>query len=149
MNKKIIAIIVIIIAILILGFTFYTQNTVKIGKAYFTVPDGYQVVDEGNYVNLTSGKNYMCLVKEAADENVEKSIDKYTKNKKNTNDTLSFSKFSSGDVSITKSVSKKDPKVFHYWFVKDGKTYEAFTWSGNSNSDNFLTTLISSMKPAI
>ena len=149
MNKKIIAIIVIIIAILILGFTFYTQNTVKIGNAYFTVPDGYQVVDEGSYVNLTSGKNYMCLVKEVDDENVEKSIDKYTKNNKKNNDTLSFSKFSSGDVSITKSVSKKDSKVFHYWFVKDGKTYEAFTWSGNSNSDDFLTTLISSMKPAI
>ena len=41
MNKKIIAIIVLIIAILILGFFFYTQNTVKVGNSYFAVPEGY------------------------------------------------------------------------------------------------------------
>lgn len=149
MNKKILAIIVVVIAILILGFVFYTQNTVKVGNAYFTVPEGYHVVDEGNHFNLTSGNNYMCLVKNVSNDDINKSIDAYTKNKKASNDTLKFSKFSSGDVSVTKSVSSKDAKVFHYWFEKDGKKYEAFTWSGDSNSDKLLINLINSMKPAI
>ena len=100
-------------------------------------------------INVTSGSKYICLVKEVADENITISIDKYTNNKKNGNDTLKFSKFNCRDISVTKSVSSKNPNVLHYWFVKDGKTYEAFTWSGDSNSDAFLTNLINTMKPAI
>ena len=149
MNKKIIAIIVLIIAILIFGFFFYTNNTVKVGNSYFAVPEGYHVVDEGKYVNVTSGKNDICLYKEVSDENINKSIANYAKNKKNNNDTLKYSKLSSGDVNITKSVTGKNNEVIHYWFTKNGKTYEAFTWSGNSNSDNLLKNLIDSMKPAI
>lgn len=150
MNKKIIVIIGVIIVILIAVFFFYTQNTVKIGNSYFTIPDGYHVVDEGDYVNLTSGSNYICLVKECADENINKSIEKYESSKKvNGNDTLHFSNFSSADINVIKSVSNKDSNVVHYWFVKDGKTYEAFNWAGNSNSDNLLINLIKTMKPAI
>ena len=79
-----------------------------------------------------------------------KAIDKYTQIKHdNENDSLEFSKLNMGDVQVTKSVSKKNPKTFHYWFEKNGKTYEAFTWSGNHNSDAFLTNLIVSMKPGI
>lgn len=149
MNKKIIAIIVILISILVAGFFFYTQNTVKVGNSYFTVPEGYHVIDEGDYINLTSESNYMCLVKKVADDNINNSIEKYKDNKVSGNDTLNFSKFTAGDVEVTKSVSNKNQNVFHYWFVKDGKTYEAFTWSGNSNSDNLLKNLINTMKPAV
>lgn len=149
MNKKIIAIIVVVIAILILGFVFYTQNTVKVGDVYFAVPDGYHVVDEADYVNITSGSNYMCLHKHLSDKNINESIKDFVKYKKKGNDTLKFSKFTSGDITITKSLSSKDPKIFHYWFEKDGKTYHAFTWAGNQNSDSFMTNLVSSMKPAI
>ncbi len=150
MNKKIIAIIVILIAILVAGFFFYTQNTVKVGNSYFVIPEGYHVIDEGDYINLTSDSSHMCFVKEVADENVNNSIDKYTSNKQiKENDTLKFSNFSSGDIEVIKSISNKNPKTFHYWFVKDGKTYEAFTWSGNHNSDSLLINLIKTMKPAI
>lgn len=149
MNKKLLAIVFIIIAILILGFCFYTHNTVKVGNAYFTVPEGYHVVDRDYCSNITSETDHMCLVKEVSDDNINNVIEKYNAAKVSENDTLNFSKFSFGEVEVIKSISNKNPNVIHYWFVKDGKTYEAFTWSGNSNSDNLLKNLIHSMKPAI
>ena len=111
MNKKILAIIVIIIAILIASFFFYTHNTMKVGNSYFVIPTGYHVIDEGDYINLTSDINYMCLVKEAADENVNNSIDKYTNIKQvKENDTLKYSNYSSGDIEVIKSISNKNAK---------------------------------------
>ncbi|MBQ6628193.1 MAG: hypothetical protein IJH65_05180 [Methanobrevibacter sp.] len=149
MNKKLLAIGFIIIAILILGFCFYTYNTVKIGNAYFTVPEGYHVVDREYCSNITSETDHMCLVKEVSDDNINNVIEKYNAAKVSENDTLNFSKFSFGEVEVIKSISNKNPNVIHYWFVKDGMTYEAFTWDGDSNSDSLLKNLIHSMKPAI
>lgn len=147
MNKKIV-IIGIIIAILIVGFIFYTQNTIKIGNSYFTIPEGYHVIDEGDYVNLTSGNNHICLYKEIPYDS-NKSISIYEKDKHKENDTLKFSNITSGDVKIIKAVSKKHPNLSHYWFVKDGNSYEAFSWHGDSGSDDILINLIKTMKPTI
>ncbi|WP_405291010.1 hypothetical protein [Methanobrevibacter sp.] len=151
MNKKIIGIIVVIIAILILGFSIYTQNTVKIGNTYFAIPEGYKVVDEGDYYNLSSDINSICIVKKVHQENVEKLIDGYTHSKKSSdNDTLEISKFKVDNYDVYKSVSAKNAKTVHYWLVKDKKTtYEFFTWSGDSNTDRVVTNLIKTMKPFI
>ena len=150
MNKKIIGIVV-IIAILILGFSIYTQNTIKVGNTYFAIPEGYTVVDEGDYYNLSSNINSICIVKKVHEENVKTLIDGYSHSKKSSeNDSLEITKFNVDNYTVYKSVSSKNPKTLHYWLVKDEKTiYEFFTWSGDSNTDRIVTNLIKTMKPFI
>lgn len=150
MNKKLI-IIIAIVAILLLGFYFmYTQNTIKIDNTYFTIPEGYHVIDEGDFINLTSDNNYLCLMKNPVDENITTVTHKYSDYKKShENDTLKFENYQVNGHSVTKSTSVKHPEIVHYWFVKDGKTYEFYTWASNSNSDRLVANLIKTMKTGI
>lgn len=150
MNKKIIIISGVILLVLLLSFCFiYTFNTVRIDGTYFNVPNGYQIDDEGDYINLTSGTNYICLVKEVKNDDVNKLIKEYVNSKKvKENDTISVSSFKVDNLNVYKSISNNNDKTVHYWFVKYGKSYELFTWVANSNSDKIVSDLIKTMKPA-
>ena len=49
-----------------------------------------------------------------------------------------------GNFDIYKSVVSENSSVIHYWFVKNGKGYEIYTGTADSNSDDFILDIINS-----
>ena len=146
MAKKIIAIIIIAIILLTCAFFVYTHNTVKSGNTYFTIPDGYNAINEKDYINLTNGKDSIGIVKDVKYTNLKESIKSYTNSKKN--DNISISSSDVGGHTVFKSVSARDPNVVHYWVDCNGKINEFFSWSGDANSDKIVNELLESTKYA-
>jgi len=150
MDKKWIAVIVIIILLvagLIAFYSFSNQsNKVKVGSATFKTPDGYHVEDskDKNVTNLTKG-NKNIYIKEYNDKNVKKYINSYVSQSKKNNKTVKISNFTVGKTTVYKS-NLDNSSAVHYWFVKKNKTYTIYSRDKNPEIDSITIKLIESVR---
>ena len=151
MNKKLIVIVVVIILLLVgICYFVYTANSIKVGNTYFAIPDGFTTIDNDDYVNLTNGHDYVCIVKNSSYSNLNQSIKAYSNLKMTKeNVSVSISQHNVGNHIIYKSTSNKDPNILHYWVENNGKVYEFFSWSKDSNSEYLVNSLSQNMKSFI
>lgn len=153
MNKIVkIAIIVILLLFLIGGFTYFTdfnQNkTIEIGKTTFSIPENYYKGNNNNLgaINLTNGTNSLFILEhETTDlhgylvnytDYVQKDLNQSVKV------TCSTVENSQNVYKVEKS---NDTQIIHYFFVRNGKTYEIYTWDGNSQTDMIVENMIKSI----
>ena len=149
MDKKWFALICIII-LLVVGLIVYTsfmnqETEVKVGDATFKIPDGYHLgnSDEKNVTNLTNGTKNICI-KEYDDKNIKKHINSYINQSEKDNKTVKISNFTVGKTLVYKTNLNKSA-IVHYWFVKNNKTYNIYTWDKNPEIDSISIKLIESI----
>ena len=154
MNKKyIIAGIVIIIILLIIGITQFTDvssqdNIVKVGNAVFTLPEGYKVVESNtNEANISNNFNTITI-KCLDDENVNQSVHRYVKFKGKDNITVNLTTLSVDGKEIQKSKLENTTDIVHYWFKDHNKVYTIYTTDANKNIDKIVFEIIKSIEPA-
>ena len=76
-------------------------------------------------------------------------MDNYVENNARNNLTLTLSNLTVGQHTVQKSVMDNNTEIVHYWFDFNGKVYEIYTRSANSNTDDVITELINSAKIAM
>lgn len=149
MDKKLIAVIVIIILLVAGLIAFYgltnQDNKVKVGYGTFKIPDGYHVEDSKNkdVINLTKG-NKNIYIKEYNDKNVEKHINSYINQSEKNNKTVKISNFTVGKTLVYKS-NLENSSTVHYWFVKKNNAYTIYSWDKNPEIDSITIKLIESI----
>lgn len=150
MDKKYIVIIIVIIFLAIIGFSFLNKSPVQVesfdvGSAKFILPDGYHVgnSNDSNKVNITNGVNSIQLI-EYKDKQITKHVENYEHYIINQNGTVKTENFTIDNVTIYKSVNEKYPNIVHYWFIKNGKTYEVSKYDANKRMDTMVINLIDS-----
>lgn len=148
MNKKIIYILIIILILLVsfIGVFTYFQNTIKVGEAYFTLPEGYECVANGAYTNITNDKNEYIILSYNDTNDVKKVVNDYIKYNNNHNLSISLSNSNIGEYTVYKSTMENNTGIVHYWFVYNNKVYQIYTHSANSNVEKIICDLISSVK---
>lgn len=149
MNKKSKVLIVIIcILLLVFGIFLYQNQTVKkinVGDTQFSIPSGYneQVISK-SLVKFTSGNN-VFYINEKNSTDINHFVNLYVNHKNKTeNKSVEISQFQSNGQNIYKSVVSDNVSVVHYWFLKNGKCYEIYTGTADSNMDNLISDIVKS-----
>lgn len=151
MNKKSVIIIILFIILLLLGmniFDFYNQEKIiNVGSAEFTMPEGFEEgpMNEFGAKSITNGTNTIYLF-ENNDSDINKHIESYKAMIKDKNETMYITNFTFDGVLIYKTDNIDNPATDHYWFVKNGKTYDIYKWDRNENMDSMVIDLMKSMK---
>ena len=141
MNKKLIVIILILI-MLGIGFVIANQsNHVNVDGVNFQVPDSYKVIDRKTSVNLTNGDDSIIILKNTTTD-INNTVKQYIKSKEMQNLTVKSSKFKLNDVDVYEVNVNKT--ITHYWFEKNNKVFEIYTWSTNPNTILVVNDLIKS-----
>ena len=124
-TKKIIIVVlaVVVVAAIVCGFLFM-QNTVKVGDATFSLPEGYACVANGKYANLTNNHNEYIVLSCNESGNINEVMDNYVENNARNNLTLTLSNLTVGQHTVQKSVMDNNTEIVHYWFDFNGKVYE-------------------------
>lgn len=149
MNKKSVGIVLIIILVLFgIGFMTYSEfsnDKISVGEMKFSIPNGYHkgVNNSANDLNLTNGYNSIFFAKSEG-SNVNKYINEMNDFIKKQNRTPILSNFTANNTLIYKVTIVNDTQYYRYWFVDGNTTYCIYTWDGNTNTDNLVTSLISS-----
>ena len=137
----------IIIALIVFGFVYqdFSVKEVDVGETRFMVPSEYQVQNISNtLVKLTSGGT-VYFINEKNSSDIKIFVNKYVNHKNKTeNKSVEISHLAYKDSDIYKSVVSDNSSVIHYWFVKNGKGYEIYTGTANSNSDELVLDIINS-----
>ena len=146
MKKKNILIIIIVLIILIgvANFTLLNnEKTVKVGDTTFSIPSGYNVGTSNNLgdTNITNGENSI-FIKEHSTTDLHGYLTEYEKYVKSLNDTVKVTCSTVDNVNVYKVEKNNDSQVIHYFFVKNGRTYEIYVWDNNPNLDNLVPELI-------
>lgn len=145
MRKKIVVIILLLLIVLGSFWMIYSPNHFKVRNAFFSIPSGFQAIDNEDFVNLTDGNDYICIIKENENEDLNKSIRNYVEIKQNDNISVEISNFTINEVEVFKSTETNGNNVNYYWFIKNNQLYKIFTLSGNSNTDNLVRDEIKNM----
>lgn len=151
MNKKgiiYILIIILIMLVAIIGVMGYFHNHIKVGDAYFTLPEGYKCVANGEYTNITNDNNEYIILDYNNTNDLKKVINDYVKYNEDHNLSLSLYNITIGEYTVYKSIMNNDTQIVHYWFIYNDQTYQIYTRSANSNSEKIISDLISSVKTA-
>lgn len=137
----------IIIALIVFGFVYqdFSVKELDVGETRFMVPSEYQVQNISNtLVKLTSGGT-VYFINEKNSSDIKIFVNKYVNHKNKTeNKSVEISHLAYKDSDIYKSVVSDNSSVIHYWFVKNGKGYEIYTGTANSNSDELVLDIINS-----
>ena len=141
-------IVIIVVMLLIFGLSSlsgYLNHTVKLGDVEFTLPEGFYKKDTGKSgkVMITDGENEITMIN-YDDDNIKDHIQKYEDYVNSNNQTVKIKNFKSDGVKVYKSTIKENPKVIHYWFNKDGKTYSLYTSKANDGTEEIILNLIGS-----
>lgn len=143
--------ILIIIVILIIGVITFSefgkQNTVvQIGNGEFTLPDGYMKgeINEFGALTLTNGTNSIYIV-EKNDSDIPKYLKEYGEFIKDKNETMTFINLTIDNVDVYKTDNVDNPTTVHYWFNKNNKTYEIYSWDGNNKMDTLVVDMIKTL----
>ena len=150
-NKKHVVIVIIILLIIAGFFVWYSQNQIKVGNMYVAAPEGYHAsTNEKGIVNLTNGYDSWILNEYSNNStDLNYSINYYKQVQKNKNLSVQVKNFTVNNVVVYKTIVNNGTDIYHYWFLNGGKIYEFTTFDGNSNSDQFVGTLIKSMKNSV
>lgn len=149
MKLKNIIIIIGIIAIIIIGCLVFTSqsNQINIGSTHFKVPDGYNIKENNDTINLTNNKDSIILMKHTK-KNLNKTVEEYMNSKNNTNNSVQLSKINIDNITVYK-VTVNNSTTTHYWFEKNNNVYEFYTWSTTPNTDIIVNELIKSSNSII
>ena len=149
MEKNNYIILIILGILIVVGYAYlnnpFEPETVEIGDLKFTLPSGYheQKTNQTGEVIIANGENKITLVK-YDDKNASSHITKYEKYLKTKNQTMKLDKTKVDNTTVYKSTMKQNPKVIHYWFVKNNKTYSIYTSNANDNTESDINYLIKS-----
>jgi len=141
---------VIIIILLIIGFflvgNLSTQNTVKVGDANFLLPEGYKEEGINKYgaLTLTNGTNNIYILEHDTD-NVNTYVSEYKQVVKNKNETMTIENMTINNTIFYKTNNTNNPEVTHYWFVKNGNTFEIYKYDKNSEFESSVIYLYNHM----
>lgn len=141
-NKILIVIILFIAIVLIYGFLINT-NDIKVGDAYFSLPEGYECVANDKYANITNSHDSIIITNYDTDdvENITKDYEQYNMDH---NLSVTISKLGYNNKTLYKSIMNNNSDIVHYWFVKDSNTYEIYTRSANPDVEKNILELIES-----
>lgn len=147
-KKSYLIIIIIIVIILILGFCIYSDlfnQKIKVGTTNFNMPNGYHegALNEFGAINITNGTNSIFLF-ENNDDDIIKYVNSYEEHINDLNQTMDIINFTIDNIQIFKTNNKDNPTTVHYWFVKNNKTYDIYTWEGNEEIDSIILDIIKS-----
>lgn len=156
MKKRYLIIFLVIILFGMLGSCVYADfidfvdfdSTFKVGNTEFVIPEGYS---EGNFnefgaTNITNGTNSIFIL-ENNDTNVMEYVHDYENYINNTrNQSMNILTFTIDDMLVYKTDNVDNPNIIHYWFVKNNKTYDIYTWDGNEKIDSIVISMIKSSK---
>lgn len=149
MNKKIILIIISIIIIILLGGIIahkqlFDTNTINIGHSEFKIPKGYHegVKNQLDATNITNGTNTIFIY-EYDDNDIIRHVNTYNNSEANQNRENNITNLTIDNLIIYKTDNINSNKT-HYWFVKNNKTYDVYTWEKNNDMDSIVINLISS-----
>ena len=152
MNKKLGVALIFCILIVGIGFFAFNENLnsnklFQVGSTNFKLPDGYVEGSPNQYgaQSITDGK-YSVFLLEYDDVDVSKHIEDYNeKFVKSKNQTFEIINFTIDDNVIQKSYNAHNPNNVHYWFVKNGKSYEIYKWDDNPKMDYIVNDLVKSL----
>ena len=149
MKMKYVIIIIAVILLLSIGFFVYenysNQNTIKVDNAIFAMPEGFHFAGDAKDLTITDGSSSIGFLSHDG-KNLTKHVNEYIKLKKKDNFSTHIENFTVNDVFVSKSNVVGDNKTVHYWFVVKDKVYEIFTRDANSNTENIIKDIISSVK---
>lgn len=151
MDKKYILLIFIFVILLILGFFIYSSNTlnrsdvIQVGTTNFTMPEGYHIGEKNTFgaISITNESNTIFLL-ENNGTNVQGYIDIYRKILIDKNESINITCFNIDNMEIYKIISLNNTQNIHYYFIKNNKTYDVYTWDGNPKMDSTVIKLIES-----
>lgn len=151
MQKKFIIIILISLIIIILGIGILNNNDfnnqkIKVGDAYFTLPEGYHEgkLNDLGHINITDN-SHSIFISNISGANITNYVNQYVDNLSETNQNVTLSNFTINGILVYKSMNL-ETGANHYWFVKDGKMYTIYNWEKNNDMDDICIDLIRSMK---
>ena len=135
---------IIILMIVCIGVTvsvdlFNHENEIMVDSFYFPIPEGYieGTINNLGSINYTNGNNSI-FISEDDNLNVEDKINSY----KSHNPNITVEKYVVNDIPI-KLVNTNNANITHYFFVKDNRGYDVYTWDGNDDLkdvvDNFVS----------
>lgn len=139
-----------VLAFIFNGFSF--SNSCNVGEAFFDLPSNYQLDStaiqhkEGYVVvNITNGKNIISII-EYEDGDLEEVFQNYSNKRNNENYSLEVSNLTIDNNLVIKSVKYTDYKNVHYWFAKNGRVYEIFSWDTDENFEKNVEFMIKSIR---
>lgn len=150
MKIKYAGVLLIIFLLIIMGFllfnNFSTQNTVKVGDANFLLPNGYKEdgVNKFGALTITNGTNQFYIIKHD-DSNVSRHISEYEKLVKEKNESMTIKNITMSNTIFYKTNNIDNPQVVHYWFVKNGNTYEIYKYNENNEFESQVMYLYNHM----
>lgn len=149
MNRKIWAIIIIVIIIICISVYMLTSNSVEhvqINGTDFSVPSNYNIQKQSeNLVKCSLDGNFFCINSDVNGSNISDVVSSYTKFRNETlNTPIHVSHITDNGLDYFKAVVENDTRVVHYWFTIEGKIYEIYTATGDSNTDKLIQEVIKS-----
>lgn len=155
-SKKIVfGIIFLIIFLVALAFVlnaFSFSDNCNVGEAFFELPSNYEldsttILHKDDYIilNITNKKNVISVV-EYKNGDLQKVFSDYTQRKQNENISLDVSNLTIDNIKVIKSVNNADAKNVHFWFEKNGRVYEIFSWNADDNFEKNVESMIKSMR---
>lgn len=131
------------IIIIIVGFSLFIINdsytNINLGGTHFKPIDGYKHVKKDNYINFTNDKNFIFI--KTSNSTINSSISSYLKSKGNVS--YQLSNFSVDGLNVYKLVLK-NYTIGHFWFEKNNKVYEIYTWNYDEPTNVDIMNLIKS-----
>ena len=140
---------IIILMILCIGVTSsidffnHDQETTMETHMYFPIPEGYTEGAMNNLgsFNYTNGNSSIFITQ---DDNltVKDKVNKYTDYLEINNQKATVENYVVNDITIYKLINTNNTNIIHYWFVKDNKCYDVYTWDGNADIDTVVNNFV-------
>ena len=117
------------------------QNIVNIDGDNINLPEGYfqGKINKFGAINITNGNNSI-FVSKVDGVNVDKYLDDYMN--RTQNQTVDIENTTINGTIVYKTEDGSAAENIHYWFVKNNKTYEIYTWDGDKNIEGIVNGLI-------
>lgn len=144
--KKYISIILIVIILLVIGFTQFSEfnkkeDTIKVGQTVFSIPQGYEIGPNdalgGN--TISNGTNKISI--KERNENISKCLKDYIDYH---NGSVHVDNLLIDGNNISKTTHYNDTHTHHYFFVKNNKVYDFYATDGNKKMDSTVINIITS-----
>ena len=146
MNRKVMLgiILILLVAFFVFNAFFVTNDSNTLAHtndSNFKLPDGYS---EGK-INELGAKNYTkenesIFISESNGERAEAYALEY-QNNINENGSIIVKNYTINNIRV---FTIENNNTIHYWFVKDNKTYDIYTWDGNNDIELFVNNTIKS-----
>lgn len=144
MEKKYLIVLFGIVIILIIFGLFFINNYVNLDGTFFKSIDGYKANYGDEFINFTDDKNFILI--KTSNDTINNSVNSYLKTEDSLNVTYKSSNFSLGGLKVYKVTLDKYP-VVHFWFEKNNKVFEIYTWNNDETTDLKVFNLIKSSFP--